>query len=259
MQRPVEIISRNLTLRGMVHIPESTNRDIPLVIIFHGFCGNKMGPHFIFVKLSRFLESIGIASIRFDFAGSGESDGDFIDMTMETELKDAHNILDYVKTLDFVDKEKIGILGFSMGGAIASILAGERKEEISSLCLWAPAGNMHEVILSNSYIGDNYAKFLEDGYFDTEGLTFGRKFVNCTENLKIYERASGYNKKSLIIHGDKDEVVKLGASERYLEVYAELSKLNIVNGANHTFDKKEWEEEVIEATVKFFKKELFFS
>ena len=44
---------------------------------------NPTGGHFIFVKLFKLLESIRIGSIRCDFAGSGESDGDFIYMTME--------------------------------------------------------------------------------------------------------------------------------------------------------------------------------
>lgn len=256
MQKAVEIRSRNLTLRGMLHIPENRNRNVPIVLIFHGFCGFKMGPHFIFVKLSRLLESMGIASIRVDFAGTGESDGDFIDMTMSTELQDANSILDYVKTLDFVDKDRIGILGLSMGGAIASILAGERKDEISTLCLWAPAGNMDEVILSKHYIGENYEKYKEEGYFDVEGLIVGQDFVEDAKNLKIYERAANYDKKSLIIHGDEDDVVLLSASERYIDIYGGLSKLKVVSGANHTFDKKEWEEEVINETIKFLKNEL---
>ena len=125
-----------------------------------------MGPHFIFVKLSRLLESAGIASIRFDFCGSGESDGDFVDMTMSTELEDANNILNYVRTLGFVDNDNVGIVGLSMGGAIASMLSGNRKSDIKTMCLWAPAGNMDKVILDKHYIAGNYKKFRKQGYFD---------------------------------------------------------------------------------------------
>lgn len=82
MQNAVELQSRGLTLRGMLHIPANISGKIPMVVIFHGFTGNKMEPHFILVKLSRLLETKGIASVRFDFAGSGESDGDFSEMTI---------------------------------------------------------------------------------------------------------------------------------------------------------------------------------
>ncbi|MHC1684772.1 MAG: alpha/beta hydrolase [Clostridiaceae bacterium] len=256
MQKTVKIESRNLTLRGTLHIPENINEKVPVVVIFHGFCGNKMGPHFMFVKISRLLESIGIASVRFDFGGSGESDGEFIDMTITKEIEDANNILDYVKTLSFVDKDKVGILGFSMGGAIASIIAGDRSSEINTLCLLAPAGNMYDVIMSDYYIGNNYKKFRQDGYFEVEGLLVGTDFVDDVKKVKIYERASKYNKKSIIIHGDEDEVVSICASKKYLEIYGEKTQLKMINGANHLFDKKHWKEELIEHTTEYFIQEL---
>ncbi|MCB2342237.1 alpha/beta hydrolase [Clostridium estertheticum] len=256
MQKVVEIDSENLRLRGMLHIPENINNKVPIVIIFHGFCGDKMGPHFIFVKLSRLLEKAGIACIRFDFAGSGESDGDFIDMTMDTELKDANNILNYVRTLNFVDNDRIGIVGLSMGGAIASMLAGERKSDIETLCLWAPAGNMGEIILDKHYIGANFEEFRQNGYFDVEGLLVGTKFMDNVKNIKIYEKASEYDKKSLIIHGDKDDVVSLSASQKYIDFWGDSSLLKVISGANHTFDKREWEEQVIDNTIEFIEKQL---
>ena len=106
MQKAVEIQSEGLTLRGMLHIPEGISGKIPIVIMFNGFNGNKMEVHCIFVKLSRKLEKAGIASARFDYRGSGESDGDFIDMTVSGELADAKNVLDFVRTLDFVDADR---------------------------------------------------------------------------------------------------------------------------------------------------------
>ena len=107
MQKAVELQSGELTLRGMLHIPEGITGKIHMVCIFHGFTGNKMEPHFIFVKLSRMLAAKGIASVRFDFGGSGESDGDFVDMTISKELAEAKLILDFAKSQDFVDTSKI--------------------------------------------------------------------------------------------------------------------------------------------------------
>ncbi|WP_066021298.1 MULTISPECIES: alpha/beta hydrolase [Clostridium] len=256
MQKAVEINSRNLILRGMLHIPDKVEGKVPIVIIYHGFCGNKMGPHFMFVKLSRALEKLGIASARFDFAGSGESDGKFENMTFNKEVFDANKILDYVKELKFVDKSRIAILGFSMGGAIASVIAGERNEEINTLCLWAPAGNMEEIILSDNYIGNEYDEFIKKGTFSVEGLSLGKEFVDDIKTANIFSKAAKYDGRTLIVHGTKDEIVPMDTSRHYIEIYGKNSDLKFIDGANHMFEKNIWEKEIIYITQKYFYEKL---
>jgi uncharacterized protein len=255
MQKAVEIQSNELTLRGMLHIPNSARQKTPIVCIFHGFTGNKMEPHFIFVKLSRMLEAIGIASVRFDFSGSGESDGDFVNMTISKELEDAKNILDYVKSLDFVDESKIGIVGLSMGGAVASMLAGDRNEDIKTLCLWAPAGFMKELILQGQ--NEEQAKAMREiGCSDLGGLLLGKDFITDIMNVDVYGKAAKFNKNVLLLHGDKDATVPMLASERYLEIYETKAALHIVKGGDHTFNSQICEDEVLEFTIGFLKDEL---
>lgn len=254
MQKAVEIQRNGMVLRGMLHTPDGFTGKVPMALIFHGFTGNKMEPHFIFVKLSRILEKAGIASLRFDFLGSGESDGEFKDMTLSGELKDAEAILEYAKSLDFVDQDKIYAVGLSMGGAVASMLAGLHSEDIAALCLWAPAGNMGELIQNSiremEAAGVNIS---EMEYYDHGGNLVGKAFVEDVTSLDIFKIASFYDKRVLILHGDKDEAVPLETSHRYLEIYGDKAKLHVLEGADHTFNKFEWEQEVIEKTVEFLK------
>ena len=70
-------------------------------------------------------------------------------MTLFTELEDAKAILEYAKSLPFADPERIGVVGLSLGGTIASVLAGDRREDVAALCLWAPAGDMKRRILED--------------------------------------------------------------------------------------------------------------
>lgn len=255
MQKAVEIQSRNLTLRGMLHTPDSFTGKIPVVCIFHGFTGTKVEPHFIFVKLSRRLEKAGIASVRFDFGGSGESDGEFEDMTLLTELEDANAILDYAKSLSFVDAGRIGVVGLSMGGTIASVLAGDRKDDVAALCLWAPAGNMGELILHGWKDAD--LQFLRSkGRFDVGGLYIGAGFLKAALQLDVYKRAAAFDKRVLLLHGDSDRSVPYKVSEKYLEVYGSKADLHIIKGADHTFNRKDWEDEVLDYTVGFLSGEL---
>lgn len=255
MQKAVEIERGNLVLRGVVHIPEGISGKVPLVCMFHGFKGNKEEKHFMFVKMSRLFEKKGIASLRFDFSGSGESDGEFVDMTILTELHESKTILDYAKGLDFVDIENIGVLGLSMGGAVASILAGDCNEDVKALCLWAPAGNMQEIV-DGFKTNQNIGVLTKRGFFDLDGFSIGKEFVKALEKIDIFKRASNYEKNVLLIHGNCDEMVSFNTSERYLDIYGEKSFLHPVEGSDHTFNKKEWEDEVLECTVEFFKNEF---
>ncbi|MCH3964429.1 MAG: alpha/beta hydrolase [Clostridium sp.] len=256
MQKSVEIKNtEGKMLRGMLHTPEKITGKVPVVCIFHGFTGHKMGPHFIFVKLSRMLADRGIASVRFDFAGSGESDGDFIDMTVSRELDDAKTVLEYVKSLKFIDTGKIGVLGLSLGGAVSSMLAGDCRDDVSCLCLWAPAGNIREIVI-NGKMEDDIIEMRKQGFWDVEGLSLGTGFLDDLKDLDILEKASPYDKNVMLIHGDNDETVPFDVSEKYLEIYGIKAVLHAVQGADHTFNKKSWEEEVLDYSIGFLEGEL---
>lgn len=254
MQTAVEIKSQGLTLRGMLHKPDTIMGKCPMVCVFHGFTGNKMEPHFIFVKLSRQLEKLGIASVRFDFSCSGESDGDFINMTITRELVDAKNILAYARSLDFVDSENIGIVGLSMGGVVASLLARDCQEMIQTLCLWAPASNMRQVTQSGE--GQDAIAVQRNGYASIGGLPVGVPFLEELLTLDLLFELGAFDKNVLILHGDQDITVPLEASDPYLKLYGNKAKRIIIKNADHTFNHVDWEKEVISETLAHLTSEL---
>ncbi|MEA3485594.1 MAG: alpha/beta hydrolase, partial [Candidatus Aerophobetes bacterium] len=89
-------------LRGMVHFPPERG-PFPAVAVFHGCGGQRMEPHFIFVKLSRLLARNKIIAARFDFRGSGESEGEFEKMTIPQEVEDGMKIMDFLAEHPLVD------------------------------------------------------------------------------------------------------------------------------------------------------------
>ena len=76
MQQACYFSNEGQQIAGTVHIPDGPG-PFPGVLLCHGFTGQRIEAHFIFVKMSRALEQAGIASLRFDFRGSGESEGRF--------------------------------------------------------------------------------------------------------------------------------------------------------------------------------------
>lgn len=126
-------------LFGVLHRPlnASSEKPKPGVIICHGFGGNKCGKHRLYVRIATLLAASGIAVLRFDFRGSGDSDGDFHDMDLTSEVSDTLAAVQYLRQQDFVDSDRLGLLGRSLGGAIA-VLAAPNVQNLRCLALWAP-------------------------------------------------------------------------------------------------------------------------
>lgn len=257
MIKAIECVRDGIVLRGTEHLPNQMNSLIPAVILFHGFTANRCEFGFSFVKLARRLEAEGIAVYRFDFMGSGESDGNFSDMSVSTELEDAHAILDYVRSLDYIDSSRIGVLGMSMGGCVASLLAGYRPQDIQSLCLWAPAAFIPEAARNGVLLGQHITKDMKEvGYLPWGNLQVGMNFFDEDINLHVYETAQNFEGPVLLVHGDKDLTVPIETSYEYLKHYNKQAQLVTVAGASHGFETLDYLTLLFESTEAFFKSQL---
>jgi len=248
MQSHVEIKSNNLILRGYLHMPEDRAYEVPLVCMFHGFTGNKMEDHFYYVRLSRQLEKEGIASLRMDFGNSGESDGTFKDMTPEGEIVDARNIIEFAKTIPGIDKNSIGLVGFSMGGMVAAIAAAEKKQDIKCLALISPAANLKH-IFSGFFQHNNEVA-------DIGGLIFSQKAYEEMKTINPLERAKGFDKEVIIVQGTEDTTVPVEVSALYENIYGQNVSYHYVKDSNHIYGNRGWEEEMRNVVVKFLKEKI---
>ena len=250
MIKAVEISNNGMVLRGILYKPEIEVK-VPLVILFHGFSGSKSEIHFMFTKTSRVLAKNGIASLRFDFSGSGDSDGKFSDMTLLSEVSDGLAILDYAKTLDFIDEDNISLVGLSMGGAVASIVASKRKNDIDRLCLWAAVGDAYKIFKYNIEKVADEIKFNEKNQIDLNANVLGKAFFDELESLDIYALTEDFKGKVMIIHGSEDNTVPIDNAYKFKETYGENASLHIIEDSGHTFDSEKWEQDVIEKTLSF--------
>ena len=118
----ISIKRDGLTLRGDLIKPDLDK--CPVAIIFHGFMSNRGNgvDHGMFDKLAEEFVKRGIAAVKFDFDGHGESDGEFCDMNVYSEILDASKIIDYVRALPFV--AEIFIVGHCEGALVGGMMAG---------------------------------------------------------------------------------------------------------------------------------------
>ena len=156
-------------------------------------------------------------------------------MTVSSEVEDGLAILDYVKSLDFVDHSRIAIHGLSMGGCVASMVAGLRDADVCALSLWCPAPDVVYNMKHKMLCGVDVSDIEEKGYADYEGLRVGMGFYQDALELDPYAVAAKFTKRVNLVHGDEDVTASIHCSERYKEIYGDRAEFLVVHGAEHRF------------------------
>jgi pimeloyl-ACP methyl ester carboxylesterase len=224
-------------LRGVLHRPASRKRR-PAVVLLHGFSGSRIEQGRLFVRLGRALAACGIACLRFDFRGSGDSDGEFQDMTLASEVADARAALGWLRRRAGIDRKRIGLLGMSLGSVVAQLVAAD--ERVRSLSLWAPITRPAEVFATDLGVG-------------ARGFAAGTQFwigVRAAQPLPALAR---YRGPLLCIRGDSDYVPEENAADVLKTV---PGILHTIRGGDHTFGPHEKKDEAIEVTRRFFAQSL---
>lgn len=138
----VQLNNNEQTIVGTLALPDGAEGPLPIVLMFHGFTGQRQELPIInteesmYSRTARVLAEQGYASLRIDFRGSGESDGAWEDTTFSSQISDALVALDYASGLDNIDPERIALLGLSQGGLVSATIAG-RDSRVKSVILWS--------------------------------------------------------------------------------------------------------------------------
>ena len=225
-----EIDSQGCRLRGFILRPEGSGR-LPTVIVSHGFGSCTRDTK----KYARVFVDEGYAAVCFDFcmSGSGKSSGSSLGMSVLTEKVDLLNVLDYVKTLDFVDVEHITLVGCSQGGFVSALAAVECEDEVERLIMYYPAlcipgdarrGQMITAKFDPDHVPDQFRALF---------VKLSSKYVLDVKGMDPFREICGFQKPVLIVHGTKDRLVDVSYSRRACEGYQNC-KLVEVNG-DHGF------------------------
>ena len=250
METPVTFECRGQQIGGMLHLPKGRGR-FPAALLLHGFTGTKVEAHRMFVKLSRTLAGHGIASLRFDYRGSGDSAGEFEDMTIRSEVADAMAAIKFLARHRRVNSRRLALIGLSMGGAVAAYLVARERSRFKSLVLWAPVAE-GAGILDDLSTPDAVSALAETGITDHEGNLVGVQFIRQFAEMKPLREVVKSKCPVLIVHGSKDQTVPVYHSdlyERALRSPKRLVKKVVIAGADHTFNKHVWEARAIGETV----------
>ena len=253
----VKTVQQHFTLDGdhgkLSVVLESPKKEktYPIVMILHGFNASKDMP--LLVELSNKLNNKGIATVRFDFNGHGQSEGSFLDMTALNEIEDTKKVYEYVNSLPQV--KSISLVGHSLGGVVAAMFAGEiGSDKIKTIALMAPAGELKDDTLKGDLFGIKYdPKNIPDYIILSNGLKVGKAFLQTSQTLQIYETAEKYTGPVLIVHSKDDQLVPYSYGVKFKEIY-ENATLETLSGFNHNFTQNTGY--VNDIITDFFEKQL---
>ena len=223
-----------------------------MVIIMHGLMRDKNFP--MLEIIADRLELLGIASIRFDFNGRGESEGNFEDTTINKDIEDALKVYDYISGLNYV--KTISLLGHSQGGLVASIIAGRLSaDKIRCMVLMAPAGNLKDQAKAGTTLGAKFDPENLPDFIEVNGHKIGKEFLKEAQEVSIYGTAEQYYGPVCIIQGKVDTVVPPIYGQRFQEIFRD-SVLHLHNNENHTVSYNI--DLPVHIAVEFLQDEIYF-
>lgn len=144
-----ENAAAGVTLAGTLTLPEGKGK-FPAVILVTGSGAQNRNEEILghkpFLVLADYLTRRGIAVLRYDDRGFGESTGNFSAATTADFTQDALSAFEYLQARPEINRKKIGMAGHSEGGRIAFMAATENKQ-LSFIISMAGAGQRGDSIL----------------------------------------------------------------------------------------------------------------
>lgn len=256
-EREVVVFENNSQkIFGVLHMPLNQSKPVPAVLICHGLAGHKTGKYRLYVTLAKMLASMGIAALRVDFRGSGDSEGEFHEMTVTSTVSDAVTAINWMANNPRLDAARIGIFGRSFGGSVA-VMAAAETHKIRSVALWAPVFNAKPWL--------NLWESLQAGTLDEKTRKEAMTINGLMPSLHFYKEFFDMNLENdleklgivptLHIHGEKDELILIDHADHYVrhreKANAKTKFIRLPN-ADHDFSLAEDQTEALFITTRWF-------
>lgn len=251
----VEIESSGHRLIGVLHRP-LVDHPVPAVLIIHGFAGNKLGHQRIYVACAAALSAQGVAVLRVDCRGCGDSEGSFEHNSIDTLVTDACESVRFLRSQPGIDGDRIGVLGASLGGAI-SVLLAMQLGDISALAMWAPVadGQLWQQDWETNYPAQTLA-----GHIVCNGVKAGPLFQEQFLDIQADRMLAGVADVPLFhAHGERDDIVCFGHADAYRlarEGCTTLTRFIVLPNSNHFFTHPEERELLLNETTHWFTRTL---
>ena len=215
-------------LSARVHRPEGAVRGS--VLMAHCFTCSK--DLHTMTRLAKRLADAGWITFSFDFTGLGESEGDFAESSVSTNVGDLRRAA--VAMLEH-DIGPCLLLGHSLGGAAAVLAAASLHTVDAVICVASPADVHHVRRLLPDDAGTSADRFS----ICVGGRPFelDPQFLHDLETHDVLEAAAALDRPMLVVEAGEDEVVSSDQTRALADAgHADLER---IEGADHLFSSPE--------------------
>jgi uncharacterized protein len=253
-----------LHLVGSLVRPDSA--DQAAVLVHGGGVTREEGG--FFARLATGLADTGIASLRFDVRGHGESEGRQEDLTIAGVLADIRAAVALARSE--VGAARVALLGTSFSGGICGYYAAQHPAELASLVMLNPLLDYRKRFIEdkpywhNGCISEEAGReLLNQGYLaHSPTFKLGRPLLNEVFYLRPHAALGDIQAPTLIVHGTQDTFIPVESSRWAAQQLTAEYRLIEVEGAQHGFavhndpsyvnpQSQQWQAEVIRAVVEW--------
>lgn len=209
------------------------------------------------VRFARDACKSGFCVLRFDFVGSGDSEGEFAHETHLTGwLEDLNNALNFLAERPEVDPDRLGAVGLSFGGSTVLKSIGPGSQ-LKALALWSPVVHLEETF-RQTILGEETWKRLQarktvKNFYGT-GFSLDPSFAADAAGYDLMAAARTISLPVLIIQGTDDVVVNPQHAAQLESALAGVKKLVYIEGDDHVFSNKL--DEAIRLTIDWFTRHI---
>lgn len=219
--------SEGQALAGKIELPLD-QKPVAYAIFAHCFtCSKNLNT---VRNISRGLNNNGIAVLRFDFTGLGDSEGDFSDTNFSSNIADLLKAADYLK--EHYEPPEL-IIGHSLGGAAVLRTASQIDSVKAVATIGAPYDPPHVKKLLANGIEEIEEKGEAQISIGGRPFKIKKQFIDDLEQYNSAEAIHNLGKALLVIHSPQDATVGIDNAAKIYDAAKHPKSFVSIDGADH--------------------------
>lgn len=218
-------------LSGKLELPPGTPRTYALFAHCFTCSKNIIAAHVI----AKTLSAAGIAVLRFDFTGLGNSEGDFSNTNFSSNVEDLLSACEHLgKKFDHPEL----LIGHSLGGAAVLKAATMMNNARAVVTIAAPSDARHVSNLLQTDIGTIEKEGKADVQLAGRSFTVKKQFLEDVKEIHILDGVRNFKKSLLVMHGPLDRIVSIDHAAAIFKAARHPKSFVTLDSADHLLSDK---------------------